>query len=543
MDTDNLRINVGRTDWVAGGPREDLDSPELRAEKIRMLYQQGSHTLLASPIAASTLAVLFWDQISNRFLLIWLATLFLTVAIRAAAVFAYRRKVVSVEQAPQWGRLFLMITFAAGWVWGIGLLVLFPRDFSPTAMPQQAMIMLFAGGLLLTATLSYSAKLSAFLTFTLPFVGPLLVVLVGPGPAHQHLLGTVALLFVVIVVLYTVGLSRSLEESLKLRFQNADLIEVLTRANDRAEQLVEELRLSEAIHRSFIENLGDGVVIVQDGIVRYANPALLKIVGYTVAEMIDHDIRTFLAPQDQLRVVSYHLRRMAGAPAPDEYETGFQRRNGQYITARMHESIITWNGRPASLATVTDITARKAAEDRLAYLAHHDSLTHLPNRELFFDRLRLALAQARRANGLLALLYVDLDGFKAVNDTLGHEAGDRLLCAVAGRLRVLLRESDTLARIGGDEFTVILSNLEDKESAQLVAEKILAALVIPVDVGDAHAKIGASIGVAMFPLDGLEEDTLIARADQAMYRVKQSGKCGVAFATDRDKKNPAEQEI
>lgn len=167
---------------------------------------------------------------------------------------------------------------------------------------------------------------------------------------------------------------------------------------------------------------------------------------------------------------------------------------------------------------------RKRAEDRLARLAQYDPLTGLANRILFWDRLAQAMARADRADRLLALLFMDLDGFKEVNDSLGHDAGDALLRQIAQRLDRAVRQVDTVARLGGDEFTVILEALEDRAHATTVAEKIVGTLSQPLEVSGREVAVSASIGIAFYP-DGTDDpETLVREADAAMYEAKRAGK-------------------
>jgi diguanylate cyclase (GGDEF)-like protein/PAS domain S-box-containing protein len=172
----------------------------------------------------------------------------------------------------------------------------------------------------------------------------------------------------------------------------------------------------------------------------------------------------------------------------------------------------------------TDITEHKLVEERIQRVAHHDSLTDLPNRLLFNDRLDQTLSLAKRSARPFALLYLDLDNFKPVNDTLGHAAGDELLQAVAARIRRQVRESDTVARLGGDEFGVILPDIGRREEAESVAGKIIAALAAPFRLGSEKQSvdIGTSIGIAVYPADGQAADALVKAADAAMYRAKQA---------------------
>jgi diguanylate cyclase (GGDEF)-like protein len=176
-------------------------------------------------------------------------------------------------------------------------------------------------------------------------------------------------------------------------------------------------------------------------------------------------------------------------------------------------------------AVATDITEHVLAEERIQRVAHHDSLTGLPNRLLFNDRLDQAISFAKRASRQFALLFLDLDRFKRVNDTLGHTAGDELLKGVAARIRQQVRESDTVARVGGDEFTVILSDVARREDAEIIAKKIIAAVAAPFQLGSPKQSvdIGTSIGIALYPADARDADALVKAADAAMYSAKQVG--------------------
>lgn len=182
----------------------------------------------------------------------------------------------------------------------------------------------------------------------------------------------------------------------------------------------------------------------------------------------------------------------------------------------------------------TDITQRKESERRLEHLAQHDPLTDLPNRSLFRDRLRQAIRKNRRDEQALALLFIDLDRFKEVNDTLGHIAGDELLVEAARRITACLRNSDTVARLGGDEFTVILQGVEDREAAAGVAREVIDALGAPFELGQDTVKLSASIGIALSPDDADDPDALTAAADQAMYDAKALGRNRYSFLTRED---------
>jgi diguanylate cyclase (GGDEF)-like protein len=198
----------------------------------------------------------------------------------------------------------------------------------------------------------------------------------------------------------------------------------------------------------------------------------------------------------------------------------------------VYGSATVYRSRPAIIGTIVDITERKMIEERLKRLALYDELTGLPNRSLFFDRLHQLLALAKRHQYSVAILFIDLDRFKAVNDTLGHEMGDLLLKEVSRRLTSCTRSADTVARVGGDEFAGICGKIEAPDDALVVARKINDALSKPFLLRDHECSIGASIGISLYPEDGSDQETLIKKADGAMYRVKEGGNGGSLLYRD-----------
>lgn len=229
-----------------------------------------------------------------------------------------------------------------------------------------------------------------------------------------------------------------------------------------------------------------------------------------------------VAPEDRPRVAATlsDSRRVTGRPL------GFRslRRDGRLFDAELSCLEVHLPDGPGTVILVQDVTERRRAEMRLSYLAFTDALTGLPNRALYFDRMRQRLLDARRAGSSFAVVMADLDGFKQVNDTLGHDAGDALLRTVATRLRAAIRESDTVARVGGDEFALILVPIDSPEGAGLCAGRILHAMQSPIEISGAACRVGISLGIAIYPQDGIEIDALFSRADQALYAAKRAGK-------------------
>jgi diguanylate cyclase (GGDEF)-like protein/PAS domain S-box-containing protein len=288
----------------------------------------------------------------------------------------------------------------------------------------------------------------------------------------------------------------------------------------------EALRESEERYRLMAENSTDIILrSTTSGVILYASDACRRLLRYEPSELVGHSVYEFIDPDDREEV--RHLSYLINETLPTTFSYRMHRKDGHMLwfetTARAIRNAIT--GMVDELVSVSrDITERKYAEEQIEYQAYHDALTGLPNRRLFRDRLTVALAHARRLKAPLAVMFLDLDRFKYVNDTLGHSLGDELLKAVAVRLRGSLREEDTIARMGGDEFTVLLSDLQKADDTAKIAQKILETVAQPMSVEGHELFITTSIGIALFPSDGDTAEALLKNSDHAMYRAKDAGR-------------------
>ena len=247
-----------------------------------------------------------------------------------------------------------------------------------------------------------------------------------------------------------------------------------------------------------------------------------ELIGKPAIELFDDDNREIFRGQREQRKQGKN----------DAYEITWTKKDGWEICTIISPSPqFDSKGRfKESIAVVTDITERKQAEEKVQHLANHDELTDLPTLRLGKDRLSGSIALARRNKTSVALLYVDLDGFKGVNDSLGHKAGDLLLNKVAERLQQSVRETDTVARIGGDEFIIVLTQIGEKGNAVMFAKKVIERLTRPIRIDAQDVNISASIGIAFYPEHGETPDELINQADGAMYVVKRKGENSYVIA-------------
>jgi diguanylate cyclase (GGDEF)-like protein/PAS domain S-box-containing protein len=308
------------------------------------------------------------------------------------------------------------------------------------------------------------------------------------------------------------------------------LVGVSTDITDRKRVEV-ALRESEEKFRLLSEQSLLGIVIIQDNVVKYCNQAACDLIEYCEEEImswIPGELTKLFHPEDAVFVNDQLQKKQNGLEKDivPHYTYRIITKSGKTIWVEQYSKTIQYEERPAELATIVDITERKIADQRLQHLATHDPLTNLPNRILFFDRLNHAMALAKRNDNHVALLFIDLDGFKNVNDEHGHENGDFVLRELASRLKEGARASDTIARLSGDEFIYILENVSDDVRPAKVAERLLASINKPFSINGGEIYLTASIGVSIFPEDGDDPHDLLRNADIAMYRNKITGKNG-----------------
>lgn len=296
------------------------------------------------------------------------------------------------------------------------------------------------------------------------------------------------------------------------------------------QQMFEEVQESEERYRRLVELSPDGIAIHIDKKFVFVNAAGARLLGAPKSEeLIGRSIFDVIHPEFREEEKQRLLRLEQGERALPWLEEKMIRLDGRETDVEVSAAPFSFRGKPAVQVIFRDIKERKLAEKKLEYIALYDPLTDLPNRTLFFDRLNHTVALARRDSYAFALLFLDVDGFKHVNDTMGHDIGDMLLKEIGQRLRDCMRKSDTVARMGGDEFTAILTKVEAAGDAQIVAQKIIACMSRPFRLKGYECSITVSIGISFYPSDGSDGETLFKHADTAMYRVKEGGKNGYQF--------------
>lgn len=295
-----------------------------------------------------------------------------------------------------------------------------------------------------------------------------------------------------------------------------------------------ETRGREERINAILKAVDQAVISIDEfGLIKSVNEVATKIFGYEKRDMLGNNISFLLPEPHRSSHDEYLMRYLATGHArviDQTNELEAVRADGTQFPIELTVTEVPDNeGRSTFVGSIRDITVRKAQEERIRFLALNDALTGLPNRASFNDNIEEAVARAKRNKSGVALMFIDLDKFKPINDTLGHDAGDLVLKTVADRLIKIIRTTDSAARLGGDEFVVVLENVDKKEDVVVVAKTLLEKVPEPIPFEDTSCSVGLSIGISHFPTDADSVETLLNAADKAMYKVKEAGRNNYAF--------------
>lgn len=489
----------------------------LYAEQVDLLYKNAPLAYAVTLVNGAILAFVLSEHVATPVLMAWYGALVSVTAIRAVFVRRYARVRPGPDAARWWNSVYVAGTAVAGSVWGAAAFVLFPS----TAMAHQVFIAFVLAGMSAGSITVLAYRMETSLAFLLPVLLPLIFRYLTLGTQLHIAMGVMTSIFLVAMVVSALNFYRSVRTSLRLRLDKRELENEITRRN-RAE---EALSLEKNRLQTVISSIGEGVALVDaNGTIEYLNPAAEKICGCScysalrrgaseVFESFDlnqHE-RTSTAMEDSVRSARQITKQTV------VMNEGGNKRVIEELATPLYGPNRKLMGAVSILRDVTE-TIKKT--EQLVYAADHDALTGLPNRNLLNSRTLQAIARAQRKHESFAMLFLDLDRFKEINDTLGHAAGDTLLINVARRLADTVREEDTIARLGGDEFVVLLEGPTQANQVEAIVNKFHQTLHEPYRLGTQSVTVGVSIGASLFPLDGLDPESLLVHADAGMYRAK-----------------------
>ncbi len=490
--------------------RQD-DKTEAELAVLVRLFSRLPAAVAINGVCSLGTAAALWSETSIERAAAWLGFMACVLWYRYLGWRRFRRRPPSKTSIRSWQRHFTLGAGAGGLAWGVTAFIFYmpESDVARTFLPF--IVAGMVGGSLLVLT----GSMRAFSAFLVCALAPYLICFLLIGDRAHLVMSAMILVYLVGLIVLARPMSVSLVSSVHL-----------ASINDR---LIRQLKEKSSQLQATFDHINQGVAVFDHfGRLLTWNPRHRELHGYPIhlyrpgthlRQFLEQDLtRLERSSDDEL-----DPKALAEPLAPARFE----QIGAEQITLAVERNPMPGGG---FVSTSTDITDHKRIEARMLHLAQHDPLTDLPNRLLFQDRLQIAMARSARSGSPVGVILMDLDGFKAINDSEGHRVGDETLKALARRLRSSLRESDTVARIGGDEFAFVLPDLTTTTAAVRIGEKILTSVETPLKVEDRFVDLRASMGVAMFPTDADNAEALLQFADVAMYRAKRSGGSSVNLA-------------
>jgi len=518
----------------------------LQAEQIRLLFRFSLVGYLATLLVIFILGAILWDDLTQSpALFVWFCSIALVTIGRYLVYKAFVQRGPRDGEMVRWERQFVAGTILAALCWTALGTVLLPisSHIAQRLSVVMLVMLLMTGAVAYYAPHRYAYKITAFFGLV-----PLAVTLGRSGDRYQMFLSGAILLLAGLLPYVHAIVHRALVESLATRRVKDTLTQELGAERHRLQEANEALeeekegrlkaqheeRIAAQKLRMHFETTPLAVVEWdRNRRITAWNPAAEDIFGYGAREAIGKAVPVLLAGAAERANVEAMCRELIEQREGSKTALVNTTRQGRTIHCEWYNTpLVDESGQVTGFASlVQDITERLNTERTIHYMAHHDALTGLPNRRLMQDRLNQAIMAARRKQRHVAVLFLDLDRFKVVNDTLGHDTGDFILKDVARRLLSCVREVDTVSREGGDEFVVILPDLERPENARVVADKIMEELSRPVEISGQDIHVTPSIGISHYPNDATDVHQLLKHADNAMYQAKDAGRNTVRFFT------------
>lgn len=507
MASSNSQHNRSRNDFTN----------KILADKIDTLY---SSNLLSTVAHLFCGFVYFCFQFSYHHLyslVIWYAALVLVFLFRHLLVKMYFEKGVGFKERPLWLIRFRIASLAVGLVFGSTIVFFHPYD----SVPNQMFTVLLLAGLAAGALTVLVADYVCYTGYAICLLTPVVAyAFFAPETIN------IFVAFLVLVYLFTLArasrrLNAILVSSLHLRYENLSLVEDLEE---------EKNQLNNRLGRILNDSSNELYIVDTDTLTCLQfNKGALDNLGYSEKELSGMALDNIIVDLSRDEILSLVTPLKHVARDSLTYKTLQKRRDGTTYPVELRIQFSAQEDPPVYVVTALDITERDEAEKKLIHQANFDQLTNLPNRYYMLSYIRSAFARAKRQNSKVALLYLDLNNFKDINDTLGHGTGDELLKLVAHRILLLLRETDTAARMGGDEFLVLLEGLDRQEQAEVVVHKIISSFTEPFFVNSNEIYTSASIGISTYPDDGNSVELLLQYADTAMYYAKKDSNTHYRF--------------
>jgi diguanylate cyclase (GGDEF)-like protein/PAS domain S-box-containing protein len=505
---------------MSSASTQSIHSWQVRAEQVKLLYQNAPLAYALTLINGAILIYVQSEYIAPTTLFAWYGGLLLVTVIRAMTARQYARLRPGPAETEFWRLAYVAGAGAAGCIWGSAALLLFPAE----SMAHQVFVAFVLAGMAAGGVGVLASRMEACMAFLVPLLVPLAIRYLALPTALQMAMGVMTLFFLAGLTVSAGNFHRSIRRSLYLRFDKQDLEHEIARRHQVEEQLFQEKDRLQTI----LSSIGEGVALIDaEDRIEYLNPAAEQLCGWSIQQAMHRPAGEVFECFDgeEQRIPTAMQNCLQAAEQIRKQSVLLCKRGSRHIVEEVATPLYDRHSKTIGAVSVfRDVTEAALKSEQLAYAADHDPLTGLPNRNLLKDRTRQAIARAQRKHEGFALLFLDLDRFKAINDSMGHASGDALLVDVARRLTDCVREEDTIARLGGDEFVVLLDGPMQKKQVEVIAGKILQTLNQPFRLGEHWATVSASIGASLYPGNGHDTESLLGHADAAMYRAKQLGR-------------------
>ncbi|HGK7609326.1 TPA: EAL domain-containing protein [Legionella pneumophila] len=495
---------------------------EIEKEQVKLLFDQVGMAISGEALAVTILPIALWSVTNHELLIIWMIFTYVFSDLYKSMLLFYYNKQPTLFSTENWLFLFNLGVVSSGLAWGFASSIMIPAS---STLHQIFVVFLITGVTAAANSLYSPVRLSYFLFLVTAFV-PFTIWLFSKGQVYL-LLGFCGIIYMGIMLFISYYSNRILINTLKMRFKISNLNSTKDILEKKVADRTKELEKILALTKSTLESTADGILVVDlKGNIEFCNQQFLKMWGISPGFIDSHnDTETIQYVLNQLKNPEEFLKQIKelyNNPKQESFDE-LHFKDGK-IFERYSQPHWLDNKIVGRVWSYRDVTLRT----RLAYQANHDSLTGLPNRTALYDRLEHVINYCKRLNTSLSVFFLDIDNFKLINDSLGHDAGDILLYEFSRRLKGCIRHSDTVARFGGDEFVLLLITTEPKDVI-LVAQNILKAVAQPIKLPTQEVIVTTSIGISLFPKDGIDANTLLKNSDTAMYLAKKEGRNNFQF--------------
>ncbi len=493
---------------------------QVKHDQLNTLYAETGSSLLSTLAVMAAFAFVLSTHERQENLLLWYGVLVVVLLARALVYVRFSKTELTVDNIVLWHRRFYLGILATGLVLGSSSLLFFPDI--PVA--YQIFSVFVLAGISAGALTIFVVDYIAFYIYINAAMLPVVFISAGYGDQLHVAISIMTLLYIILLMRASRKLFHKVMASITLGYENQMLAKSLTREKNRLNNRLGRI-LNDSSSEIYVAD-ADTLQCLQ------VNLGAIEHLGYSEQEIRERSILDILTDLERSQFDALMAPLYEDTQGSVFYNGHHRRKDGSSYPVKIRLQLSLKESPPIVVATALDMTERNEARRRLVHQTNFDQLTGLPNRLFMLTHIEHAFSLARRNHQKVALLFMDLDDFKKVNDSLGHTAGDILLKEAADRIRALLRESDTPSRLGGDEFLVMLEGLSRPEQAERVAGQLVAAFKEPFQIQSDEVYISTSIGMTLFPDDGESVDELMQYADTAMYRAKQNGRCRYQFFSD-----------